>query len=171
MKRDGLPPGAIARARSLRRNATDAERLLWRALRERLPQAGFRRQVPLGRYFADFASHSARLVVELDGGQHGERVEQDAARTRFLEGEGYRVVRFWNGDVMTNVDGVLQRIASELAHLSPCGRGRPAGPGEGPAMFMAEKAIILSGGRPGIEPARPLPSPRPSPTGGEGMAS
>ncbi|MCA1748702.1 MAG: endonuclease domain-containing protein [Parasphingopyxis sp.] len=138
MKRDALPAGAVARARSLRRDATTAETMLWHALREKLPQAKFRRQVPLGRYFADFASHRHRLIVELDGGQHAERAEQDAARTRFLEGEGYRVLRFWNDAVLGNMDGVLERIDASL-NLSPCGRGRTEGPGEGPAMSMAEK--------------------------------
>ena len=126
MKRDSLPTNAIPRARSMRRNATTAESVLWYTLREALPQAKFRRQVPIGRYIADFASHRAKLIIEVDGGQHGERIEQDAKRTRFLEGEGFRVIRFWNNDVLTNCDGVLERIAAALP--SPLvGEGAPKG--------------------------------------------
>ena len=87
---------------------------MWRALRENFPQAKFHRQQPLGPYFADFASHAARLVIEIDGGQHGEAIAYDEARTRFLNGEGYRVVRFWNGEVMTNLEGVLTLVQAAL---------------------------------------------------------
>lgn len=126
MRRESLPTNAIPRARSMRRNATTAESVLWYALREALPQAKFRRQVPIGRYIADFASHRAKLIIEVDGGQHGERIEQDAKRTRFLEGEGFRVIRFWNNDVLTNCDGVLEQIAAALP--SPLvGEGAPKG--------------------------------------------
>ncbi|QLC25825.1 endonuclease domain-containing protein [Parasphingopyxis algicola] len=126
MTRDTLPANAIQRARALRRNATTAESIIWYALREKLPAAKFRRQVPLGRYIADFASHRAALIIEVDGGQHAERTEQDAIRTRFLEGEGYRVLRFWNKDVLSNTDGVLERIATALP--SPLvGEGGPKG--------------------------------------------
>ncbi|MEM8697251.1 MAG: DUF559 domain-containing protein [Pseudomonadota bacterium] len=124
MRRDTLPANATGRARSLRRNATTAESVLWYALREKLPAAQFRRQVPLGRYVADFASHRAKLIVEVDGGQHGARIEQDAARTRFLEGEGYRVIRFWNNDVLSNTDGVLERIAATLPSPLVGAKGR-----------------------------------------------
>ncbi|MDG5489354.1 DUF559 domain-containing protein [Sphingomonas sp. BGYR3] len=110
----GAATGPVHRARALRRNATDAERRLWAALRQSLPAAGFRRQVPLGPYFADFCSHSHRLVVEVDGGQHGEAPRADAARTLFIEQEGYRVIRFWNHDVLGNIDGVLATIAAHL---------------------------------------------------------
>jgi very-short-patch-repair endonuclease len=112
MKRHALRPGTVDRARKLRRNATDAESILWFALRDKLPMARFRRQVPFGSYFADFASHGAKLIVEVDGGQH--KPDRDAARTRFLEGEGYKVIRFWNNDVLRNLDGVLQTIAAAL---------------------------------------------------------
>ena len=105
-------------ARRLRANMTDAERKLWFLLRRKqLPGFRFRRQVPLGRYIADFACMSARLVVELDGGQHAERSERDARRTAWLESVGYRVLRFWNGEVFTNAEGVLETI--RLALLDP----------------------------------------------------
>jgi very-short-patch-repair endonuclease len=95
---------------------TDAERVLWRALREVFPTWHWRKQVPLGPYIADFCSHRAKLIVEADGGQHGEpqQVEHDAERTRFLEGEGYRVLRFWNHDALANTDGVLRMVADAL---------------------------------------------------------
>jgi very-short-patch-repair endonuclease len=99
---------------------TKPERILWRALRESLPEWHWREQVPLGPYFADFASHSAKPIVELDGGQHAEVVHYDAERTRFLEGEGFRVLRFWNNDVLSNIDGVLTRVAEVLSQ----GRGQ-----------------------------------------------
>jgi very-short-patch-repair endonuclease len=84
------------------------------ALREAFPHAKFRRQQAHGPFFADFASHAARLVIEIDGGQHGEAVAYDEARTRFIEGEGYRVIRFWNDDVMTNIEGVLMLVETAL---------------------------------------------------------
>jgi very-short-patch-repair endonuclease len=98
-------------ARILRKTLTDAEKLLWHLLRGR--QIGglrFRRQVPLGRYIADFVCHEANLVIELDGGQHAEQVRYDKKRTQWLEKEGYRVQRFWNNEVLQNVDGVLEVI-------------------------------------------------------------
>ena len=110
----------LARARALRREETPAESRLRRALRGVLPGAKFRRQVPMGPYFADLISHRCKLIVEVDGSQHGEMVEQDAARTRFLESEGYRVLRFWNNEVLQNLDGVLTVIAAALPKaLSP----------------------------------------------------
>lgn len=114
MKRHALPPGAVTRARRLRREMTEAERVLWRGLREQFPDAHFRHQVPLGRYYPDFASHRCRLVIEADGGPHGEALDHDAARTRFLNGEGYRVLRFWNNDILGNLDGVLTAIAAAM---------------------------------------------------------
>jgi very-short-patch-repair endonuclease len=93
---------------------TKAERALWRALRESLPGRHWRKQVPLGPYFADFANHSAKLIVELDGGQHAASVDYDEERTRFLEAQGYRVLRFWNNDALSNTTGVLETIAAEL---------------------------------------------------------
>ena len=123
---DHARTGAVARARELRRNATDAEKLVWRALRSSLPQFKWRRQMPIGPYFVDFACFAEKLVIELDGGQHAEAVEQDAARTRFLEAQGYRVIRFWNNDVLGNPDGVIVRIAEALS-TSPS-RSQAAGP-------------------------------------------
>jgi very-short-patch-repair endonuclease len=117
-KRLTLAPDAIERARALRRQMTKAERVLWRALRSALPEYHWRKQVPLGPYYADFCCHSAKLVIELDGGQHASAGTYDEARTRFVEAQGFRVLRFWNNDVMGNADGVIQRIAEELSRVS-----------------------------------------------------
>ncbi len=101
-------------ARRLRRNATDAERILWWALRD-LPTAHrFRRQHPIGPYIADFACPARKLAIELDGGQHALREHKDAARTSEIERHGYRVIRFWNNDVTGNLAGVLEAIRREL---------------------------------------------------------
>ncbi len=102
-------------ARTLRRNATEVEARLWQRLRARqIEGAKFVRQFAIGSYVADFACRSARLVIELDGGQHGERTEEDAERTRVIEAHGYTVVRFWNNDVVENIAGVLEAIRAEL---------------------------------------------------------
>src|SRR5215213_8782374 len=102
-----------ATARRLRRNQTDAERTLWFRLRDRrLGGLKFRRQVPIDHYVVDFCCESARLIVELDGGQHAEQVEKDKARAAALEARGYLVLRFWNNEVLQNTHGVLEVIAS-----------------------------------------------------------
>jgi very-short-patch-repair endonuclease len=105
----------IANARRLRQEKTDAERKLWSIVRNRkLGGFKFRRQVPIDRYFADFVCMEARLVIELDGGQHSEQVEYDAARTAVLEACGYQVIRFWNSQVLLQPDGVARSILHEL---------------------------------------------------------
>lgn len=97
----------------LRRDMTEAERKLWGRLRDRqLENTKFVKQFAIGPYVADFAARSLRLVIELDGGQHGEA--RDAARTRLIEELGYRVIRFWNNDVMENLEGVLETIVHEI---------------------------------------------------------
>ena len=94
---------------------------LWWHLRHRLaiPGTHFRRQVRIGRYIADFACHSKRIVVEVDGSQHAERVVADKERTRVLEANGYRVLRYWNNDVLTNINGVLEDILSAITRPPP----------------------------------------------------
>lgn len=107
-------------AKVLRANPTDAERLLWSRLRgKRLGPLRFRRQQAIGPYIADFFCPSARLVIELDGGQHGTKdgVLHDEARTRFLHARGYRVLRFWNGDVLRNLDGIVAVILAAAGPL------------------------------------------------------
>jgi very-short-patch-repair endonuclease len=102
------------RAQQLRNNATDAERHLWRHLNRRQLQGfKFSRQMPVGPFICDFMCRERRLVVELDGGQHAEN-RRDERRTAFVEAEGYRVIRFWNNDVLGNVEGVLTIIAEAL---------------------------------------------------------
>ena len=117
-----VPPKLRSNARALRRNSTDVERILWSELRDhRLIGAGFRRQVPVGNYIADFICHAAKLVIELDGGQHfSDQAEaKDAARSAVIEAHGFHVLRFSNHDVMTNRTGVLETIATAVAERAP----------------------------------------------------
>ena len=116
-------------ARSLRNASTDAERALWQHLRGRqLAGFKFRRQFPIAGFIADFACVDARLVIELDGGQHADRQDQDARRTARMMVNGYRVLRFWNHDVLARTDAVLEEI---LRHLSTPPQPSPAGRGGG----------------------------------------
>ncbi len=106
---------SVKQARNLRRNLTDAERRLWSRLRRRdLMRFYFRRQVPLGPYVVDFVCKRQRVVVELDVGQHSSRKDYDARRTKHLNRMGYEVLRFWNNDVLKNMDGVLESILTAL---------------------------------------------------------
>lgn len=112
-------PRQTKRVQQLRNNATDAERRLWRHLsRRQLEGFKFSRQMPVGPFVCDFMCRERRLVIELDGGQHAESI-RDASRTEFLESEGYRVIRFWNNEVLGNVDGVLSVIAEALKTSPP----------------------------------------------------
>jgi len=105
----------LFRARNLRRNETDAERILWRALRNRqLGDAKFRRQVRIGPFIADFACFERRLVVELDGGQHADAEHYDDGRVKSIQRQGYRVLRFWNNEVLENLPGLLEAIKMAL---------------------------------------------------------
>jgi very-short-patch-repair endonuclease len=115
---DATPP-VLARdqARALRAAQTEVERRLWQRLRNRqLNGMKFRRQHPLGSYIADFFCLDARPIIELDGSQHGQERERraDDRRTEYLESQGYRVLRFWNEEVLDNMDGVLEVIARNL---------------------------------------------------------
>ena len=105
-------------ARKLRHNMTDAEERLWYHLRGRqLKGFKFRAQSPIGPHVADFSCEQARLVIELDGGQHAGSTT-DAARTAAIETAGYRILRFWNHDVLANTEGVLEVIAQALRDAS-----------------------------------------------------
>lgn len=111
----------VPRARSLRRAMTDAERKLWWRLRElKVGGSHFRRQATIGPYYADFACHERRLVIEVDGGGHAEeaRVIADRARTDFLVSRGYRVMRFWNHDVLKDTEAVMEAV-NEALQISP----------------------------------------------------
>ena len=109
-------PAKLRFARSLRRESTDAERLLWFHLRDRRLGVKFRRQHPIGPYIVDFLSLEAALVIELDGSQH--QPHRDADRTRFLERRGHRVLRFWNHDLLVRTETVLEQILATIA-LTP----------------------------------------------------
>jgi very-short-patch-repair endonuclease len=105
------------RAQSLRNNATDAERCLWRCLsRRQLGGFKFSRQIPVGPFVCDFLCRERGLIVEVDGGQHADN-SQDDSRTAYLASAGYRVIRFWNNEVLQNTDGVLQAIKTSLEQL------------------------------------------------------
>src|SRR5215469_14919265 len=115
-------------ARALRSTPTDAEKKLWS--RPRLKQLHgnrFRRQVPIGPYIVDFCCLAERLVIEVDGGQHDANVVKDDARTEYLERQGFRVVRFWNNDVLGNIEGVLEVIVAQLASGTPHPNPPPQG--------------------------------------------
>ena len=110
---------ATTRARALRRDSTDAERAMWRILRDRrLAGFKFRRQQPLGPFFADFACFSHRLIIEIDGGQHADN-PADERRTAWLERQGFRVLRFWNNDVLSNREGVYLAVLDALTSRPP----------------------------------------------------
>ena len=115
----------------MRAEPTEAERKLWLHLRQRFALTGthFRRQVQVGRYIADFVSHRAKLIIEIDGGQHIDRATYDAERTRFLEAQGYRVLRYWNNDVLSNTGGVLEDIQRKMT-ATPTPDPSPQGGGE-----------------------------------------
>ena len=104
-------------ARKLRREPTLAESRLWERIKGSQLGVRFTRQCPVGPHIVDFACRSKRLAIEVDGGQHADSATDDA-RTRLIEAHGYRVIRFWNNDVLSNVEGVLYAIAQELAVAS-----------------------------------------------------
>ena len=101
-------------AQKLRRESTDAAVRLWSRLRAKQLGVQFTREFQIGNAIADFACRRAKLVIEVDGGQHADSAT-DEARTRMIEGYGYRVIRFWNNDVLSNTDGVVVRITEALA--------------------------------------------------------
>jgi very-short-patch-repair endonuclease len=103
-----------ARARTLRKSMTRAEKLLWSALRANQLGVAFRRQHPIGQFVADFCCVPLKLVIELDGGQHAARTAEDLQRTDHLRTLGFDVIRFWNNDVVENLDGVCREIQAAL---------------------------------------------------------
>ena len=118
-----IKPEKTAFATTLRNNATDAERALWKILRgDALNGLRFRRQFPIGTYIVDFVCFDARLIVEVDGGQHNGSAH-DAQRDAWLKSQGFEVLRFWNNDVLQNIEGVRQVIVeatrSDLPELPP----------------------------------------------------
>lgn len=123
---------SVVKARRLRSCMTDAEKALWLQLRDRrLEGFKFRRQFPIGPYFADFLCWKVKLIVELDGGQHAEQVAYDRQRTHFLAQQGFSVIRFWNDEVLQNWEGVRQVILWHLlSRISPHPGPLPNGEGE-----------------------------------------
>jgi very-short-patch-repair endonuclease len=118
----------LAQAKRLRANMTDAERRLWYRLRaHRFDGHKFKRQVPVGPYVVDFACLGRKLVIEVDGGQHADN-RNDDVRDSYLSNEGFRVLRFWNNDVLRNTEGVLEMIVTALASPSPGALRAPPSP-------------------------------------------
>jgi len=119
-------------ARNLRKEQTEAERLLWSYLRNRqMEGCKFRRQWPIGSYIVDFACLSRKLLIELDGGQHAEAIVYDEDRTKFLEAKGYRVIRFWNNEMLLETEAVLQRIYEEVSKVAESPSPQPSPSGRG----------------------------------------
>ena len=120
-----------SRARALRRNMTDAERLLWRSIRDR--QMGgwkFRRQHPIRPFIVDFVCVERKLIIEVDGGQHANKVQEDASRSGYLRNKGYRLLRFWNNQVLKETEAVLDMIFAALDDDTPSPRPSPPNLGE-----------------------------------------
>jgi very-short-patch-repair endonuclease len=110
----------LNRARQLRKSWTDAELRLWQSLRNRgIGEHKFRRQHPIGPYVVDFVCLEQQLIIEVDGSQHIDRAEQDEKRTAYLEAQGFRVMRFWDNDVLMQTNGVMQVIFDSLTGPSP----------------------------------------------------
>ena len=106
------------RAGELRREPTPAERKLWAYLRgNKLDGVSFRRQHAIGNYIVDFVSIKKKIIIELDGSQHLEQVEYDEERTKFLESQGYKVIRFWNNQIEKEMDGVVRAIEIALEDI------------------------------------------------------
>ena len=108
-------------ARELRKNMADAERALWKHIRlKQMHGLKFRRQCPIGKYIVDFVCYERKLIIELDGGQHADQTSYELQRTKWLQDEGFRVMRFWNDDVLKETDAVIEELDQTLTpHLSP----------------------------------------------------
>lgn len=111
-----IDPSLLEKSKELRSGATEVEKLIWSKIRDRkLGGIKFRRQHPMGSYIVDFVSLEKKLVVELDGGQHTEDREYDRQRTRWIESRGFKVLRFWNSEVIENLQGVLEAIRINIS--------------------------------------------------------
>jgi very-short-patch-repair endonuclease len=128
---DNHRSGTVQRARQLRRNASEPERRLLRALRETYPHLKWRHQAPLGPFFADMLCFSEKLVIEVDGDMHAVAEGYDASREDYMAREGYRTVRVTNADVMTNLKGVLTRISFSLGEKEGARAAQSRGKDEG----------------------------------------
>jgi very-short-patch-repair endonuclease len=124
----------VPQARRLRRDVTIAERKLWWHLKKlSLEVSHFRRQAAVGPFFVDFVCHKKRLIIEVDGGQHNDSPQSEADRRRslYLQANGYRVLRFWNNEVLNEIDGVLEVIAASIAQIK---RASPPTPDPSPPL-------------------------------------
>jgi very-short-patch-repair endonuclease len=140
----GYSPKTLGRAKDLRRDLTLAERKLWSILRSRqMNGAKFRRQQPIGPFIGDFVCQEHRLIIEADGGQHAGS-EHDVRRTALLEAKGYRVLRFWNNDILSNLDGVAQMIGAALSTPHPA-QPRIESGAESPSPSRGEGIGALNG--------------------------
>ena len=111
---------STAKAKELRKNSTDAERVLWQRLRaHRLVGYKFRRQQPIEQYIVDFVCFEKHLIIELDGGQHAEQVAYDGERSAWLQAQGFRVLRFWNHEVLQNMEAVMDAILRGCERKAP----------------------------------------------------
>ncbi len=129
---DRSPAYLTRNAKLLRRDSTDAENRLWRHLRaKRLAGLKFKRQQAIGPYIVDFCCFHPALVIEIDGGQHASAEEADRERTEFLRSRGFVVLRFWNSEVLTETDAVVQRIAEKVRELLHSPLPNPLPEGEG----------------------------------------
>lgn len=141
---------AVQRARELRRNSTDTERKLWHHIRDKqLENFRFRRQRPIGKYIVDFICLEVNLVIELDGGQHADQQQYDAARTKYLIAQGLHVLRYRNNDVMQNIAGVLEDIHTALMQRTP---SQPS-PREGKELIVPiEESVAIPQSTPSLAP-------------------
>lgn len=120
-------------AKLLRKNFTDAESALWTNLKaKQMEEYKFRRQEPIGSYIVDFVCHAKRIVIEVDGGQHSIEKERDGERDQWLRGQGYSVLRFWNNEVLRNIEGVLEVVRDRLKHPPPTPPIKGGGKGNAP---------------------------------------
>jgi very-short-patch-repair endonuclease len=163
---------STGRARRLRKLMTPAERRLWRHLSDLPKSEGhFRRQAPIGPYIVDFANHSLRLVIEVDGDQHGreEGRRSDQVRDAWLRAQGYQILRFWNGDILHQIEGVM----TEIAHHVPSGGPPPPTPphkgeGRGDRGDPSSPSPSMGEGWGGGDRSQPTSSPSPSMGEGRG---
>jgi very-short-patch-repair endonuclease len=164
----------VKRARELRKTPTDAERKLWHYIRDKQIEGfRFRRQRPIGNYIVDFICLEAKLVVELDGGQHAEQQQYDAKRTDYLVAEGLLVWRYWNNEVMQNIEDVLEDIRAKLTQRtsqrtpsqpSPQEGKEPTVPVEKVAKVLRSTPSPASRGKVGMGAIKQSPLPNQAPT-------
>jgi len=138
---ENQPTGTVPRARQLRREASEPERRLLRALRQTYPHLKWRHQTPLGPFFADMLCFAEKLVIEVDGDTHAAAEGYDASREDFMAREGYRTVRVTNADVMENLEGVMEHISFSLWEKEGARAAQPCGKDEGVALTKKKGGV------------------------------